>query len=242
MMSWRPVQLVFLVLCVSPRPNGLALLQVPFENARTLKVEAASGQPSYTLHISAKGREGLVEVRDRSRALIQTLTCPLLQGVPNPSELEIKGAAEQFVTHFETEDLNLDGHLDLKGPREFGASWSRYCVWLFDPRSHTFQKDFLAEQPELLYNLIADPKRGRLAAYSIGPVNPLWDEYRIENTSKDRPHWPRLVPVRSCFIETGPMGENPTAVITRYERDRSVVMRRPLASNIGMEEACSNPN
>ena len=233
-MSWRPVRLVFLVLCISPGSNALAFFQSSGENARTLKVETSPGQPSFTLHISAKGREGLVEVRDGSRAIIQTLRCPLLQGVPNPTDLEIKGVAEQFVTHFKTEDLNLDGYMDLKGPREFGASWARYCVWLFDPRSRTFQKDILAEQLELLYNLIADPKRGRVAAYSIGPVNPLRDEYRIENTGKDRPYWPRLVPVRSCSIETGPAGENPTAVLTRYERGRSVVTRHPLPSNAGI--------
>jgi hypothetical protein len=241
MMSWRTAQIALLVLCTSLRPNGFSFPQISGENAsRTLQVGAASGQPSYTLRISAKGREGLVEVRGGSKALVQTLTCPLLQGISNPSDLEIKGAAEQFVTHFETEDLNLDGYPDLKGPREFGASWSRYCVWLFDPATRSFQKGFLTEQLELLYHLRADSKRGRIISYSIGPVNPLWDEYRIESESKDRPYWPRLIPVESCFIKTGPTGENSTAVITRYERDRSVIVRRPLPSNIGMPEACDS--
>ncbi len=238
-MPWRTAQLVLLVFCTSLRPDGLSFRQASGEDGgRTLQIEAASGRPSYTLRISAKGREGLVEVRDVSKGLLQTLTCPLIQGVPNPSDLEIKGAAEQFVTHFEIEDLNLDGYPDLKGPREFGASWSRYCVWLFDPATRSFQKGHLTEQLELLYHLRADSKRGRIISYSIGPVNPLWDEYRIENQSKDRPYWPRLIPVKSCYIETGSIGEKPIAVLTRYERDRSVIVRRLLSSNIGMPEAC----
>jgi len=99
----------------------------------------------------------------------------------------------------------------------------------------------LAEQMELLYNLTVDPKRHRIISYSIGSTNPSWDEYRIEYTGKDRPYWPRLIPVQSCFIETGPVGpemppldKNSTIVVTRFEKDRSVVERHLL----GSEEMC----
>lgn len=200
---------------------------------RTLRVS------NFTLHISAKGTEGLVEVRDQpTGALVQTLSCPLLRGIPNPSKPEIEGVNEEFVTHFQAEDLNFDGMPDLKGPREFGAKWGRYCVWLFDPKTHRFENGFLAEQMELLYNLTADSKSRRIVAYSIGPVDPMQDEYRIEDVSRERPYWPRLVPVRTCSVETGPLGKTPKATITRY--DRGQIVRRKLPSNFNMTEACKD--
>lgn len=149
------------------------------------------------------------------------------------------GAAKgkEFVPRFTAEDIDMDGYLDLRSSRAFGGKWGRDCVWLFDPQNHIFEKSLLAEQMELLYNLTVDPKRRRIISYSIGPTNPSWDEYRIEHTGKDRPYWPRLIPVQSCFIETGPVGaemppldKNSTIVVTRFEKDRSVVERHLLGS------------
>ncbi len=202
-------------------------------SARTLQVG------SYDLRISAQGRSGLIEVRDKSTAaLVQTLSCPLLRGISNPSKPEIEGVGEEFVGHFQAEDLNFDGMPDLKGPRELGAKWARYCVWLFNAKTHRFENDFLAEQMELLYNLTADPKHRLIVSNSIGPVDPMQDEYRIEGLSKERPYWPRLVAVLSCSIETGPLGKTPKAAITRYDRRRPIAVSNNLPSNYNMREAC----
>jgi hypothetical protein len=232
-MSLRSVHLLVFLLCAAIHASYSRDSREA--SARTLQVG------SYDLRISAQGRSGLIEVRDKSTAaLVQTLSCPLLRGIPNPSKPEIEGVGEQFVGHFQAEDLNFDGMPDLKGPREFGAKWARYCVWLFDPKTHRFENDFLAEQMELLYNLTADSKRRLIVSYSVGPVDPMQDEYRIEGLSKERPYWPRLVAVRSCSIETGPLGKTPKAAITRYDRGRSVVVRHNVPSNYNMTEACKD--
>lgn len=228
-MFLRSIHLVVFLLCVAARSTDS-------HEASARLLQAGN----YALHISAKGREGLVEVRDKSTGvLVQTLSCPLLRGISNPSKPEMDGIDEEFVAHFQAEDLNFDGMPDLKGPREFGAKWGRYCVWLFDAKTQRFENNFLAEQMEPLYNLTADAKHKLILSYSIGPVDPMQDEYRIENVSKGRPYWPRLVPVRTCSVETGPMGKTPKATITRYGRD-PVVVRYDLPSNYQMTEACKD--
>jgi hypothetical protein len=236
MISAHRTRLAVSLLCACLWLSSSLISQVAAnpEPVRTMSISAHDGQPGYTLGISAQGRHGLVEVHSDSGSLVQTLRCPLLGDSADADDVAIKSVAEEFVSDFQLEDLNFDGYLDLKGDREFGAKWGRYCVWLFDPKNHRFEEDELAEQMELLYNLQADPKRRLIIAYSIGPVNPMWDEYRIENVSKDRPYWPRLIPVQSCLIETGPQGlenepANATAVLTRYEQGL-VVVRRPLHS------------
>ncbi len=202
-----------------------------------MNIPAVSDQPSFTLRISVSGRQGIVEIR--GGPVPQTLTCPLLRDAANPSDDEIKAVAEQFVRHFAAEDLDLDGYVDLKGVREFGAKWARYCVWLFDPETHTFQRSRpLAEQMELLYSLAVDAKRGLIISHNIGPVNPLVDEYRIERVSRDRPYWPRLVPVQSCFLENNSPGvEGDWMVVrVRYDHDHAVVVRRPYRSGLCSED------
>ena len=175
-----------------PQPHG---------KVRTIAVK--NQQDSFTLRISAGGRTGLVDIRNDSGMMVETLACPLLRDAINPSQGEITGAAETFVTGFQTEDLDFDGLADLRGPREFGASWRRDCVWLYDPHSHMYTRNPLAEQMEILYNLRADSQRHRIISYSISTVDPMWDEYEIEGVSNDRPYWPRLMPVKSCFIQSG---------------------------------------
>ena len=78
---------------------------------------------------------------------------------------------------------------------------------------------------ELLYNLEANPKRRLIVAYSIGPTDPLTDEYRIENPADSRPYWPRLVPADSCFVANN-SPEAPTAFLTQYDEGRPVIKRR----------------
>ena len=226
MMPWLKILFIFPLLCVSlfSKPAG-APQGTNINAGRILIVRAARGQPGYTLHITANGRQGIVEVRDNAKPLIQTLTCPLLQEVPNPSGPELQAVREQFITRFAAEDLDLDGYTDLRGPREFGAKWQRYCVWLFEPKRHVFEKNLLAQQMELLYSFSIDAKHGRIISSSIGPVDPLWDEYRIERSGKDRPYWPRLIPVRSCFVANDPVGKLPVAVLIRYDQGQPVVTR-----------------
>jgi hypothetical protein len=127
-----PVLLVLLHIQSSPGANRPA--------DRTLTVPGGPGRPSFTLHIQEGRGEGIVDVSSSTGKRVQTLTC------------EAKMPAI-FVDAFEVQDLDMDGHPDLRGPREFGAKWYRYCVWLFDPSSQWFVRDFLAEQMELLYNL-----------------------------------------------------------------------------------------
>jgi len=227
----------FLLLQVPSAPGGPAV--APSRNpdsSRTVTIGGVNGQPRYTLRISANGRLGRIEVRDASGSQIQTLSCPLLRDESSPTAPELAAIDQQFVVNFAAEDLNFDGYLDLKAPREFGAKWGRYCVWLFDSTIRQFVNDGLAEQMELLYNLEADAEHERVAAYSIGPVNPMRDEYRIEGVSKDRPYWPRLIPVRSCFIESA----SPpfVQVLTDYDQGRPVIKRQPYDLRAVCSSAC----
>jgi hypothetical protein len=235
------VRLTFVLFYVCVWSNCFVAAQTSSnsEAIRTLNIPSVAGHPAFTLRIWVREREGLVEVRNDSRSLIQNLTCPLLRDNPNPSDVEVKAVAEQFVRYFKAEDLDLDGYLDLKGVREFGSSWARYCVWLFDPKTQTFGRDdTLAEQMELLYGLAADPKRGLILSYVGSNANTLFDEYRIERISKYRPDWPRLIPVQSCLLENnGPHAAETDpgdwmVVRVRYDHGRPVVVRRPQRSGL----------
>jgi len=244
-MNGRSTLIALSLFCILLLTGGSAFCQAASqpEAARTLHITGKGEQPNYNLRIWASGREGRVEVRNDSGSLVETLTCPLLQGYLRVTDPAIQAVAEQFVKNFKTQDLDFDGYLDLKGPREFGASWARYCVWLFDPESHMFRSskaDSLAEQLELLYNLEANQKHRRIISYSIGPTYPIWDEYRVEGVGKDRPYWSRLIPVQSCLIETPPDGKPATAVVTRYEQGDPVVGRHLLRADDkrGLPEVC----
>jgi hypothetical protein len=246
-MSWNIPNLVFVSALLCGLPSTAAKPNVSQsetrENVRKLTFKAAPAQPEYTLHIAASGAQGIVKVIDAAGTLQQTLTCPL-----DPSQVE--AASRQFIERFTAEDLDLDRYLDLRGTRSFGAKWNRDCVWLYDPQNHTFYQDLLSQHMEALSNLTVDTKRQRIVSYSIGPVNPLWDEYRIERTGKNRPYWARLIPVKSCFIDTDGAGTESgspnkfTLVITRYENGRSVVERHAMTSGdkTGMDTFCGALN
>jgi len=229
-MIWFRAFVFSLLITLLPIHPALLALPQPISqgrNARTLTIAANDKQPGFILRISTRGRTGLVEVRKKSGSLLETLSCPLSRDEPKATELE--AVAQEFVAGFAAEDLDFDGYMDLKGPWEFGAKWVRYCVWLYDPESHTFsgayKKRPLAEQMELLYNLQADPKRRRISSHSIGPVNPMWDEYQIQGLDKDRPYWPRLIPVQSCLIQSYPGGKT-ISVATHYEGGKPTVTRQ----------------
>src|SRR5271166_6395243 len=126
--------------------------ELPASKEKQMKITGAHGEPSFVLQISAKGRHGAVSVRNEKGVEIQSLACPLLRANSAPTEPELAAVREQFVLRFEAQDLDFDGHKDLMGIRDFGAKWTRYCVWFYDPQQHIFVKDFLAEQMELLAN------------------------------------------------------------------------------------------
>jgi len=203
---------------------------------RTMTVGGAHGQPAYSLRISASGAQGRVEVQDASGSPVQSLTCSLLRDEAQPTGPELEAVRQQFVLNFKSEDLNFDGYADLKGPCEFGAKWGRYCVWLFDPKRHMFVTDYLAQQMELLYNLEADPKRRLIIAYSIGPTDPLMDEYRIENAGDNRPYWPRLIPVDSCFVANSSLPQ--AAFLTQYDQGRPVIKHRTFEAQTDCLGGC----
>jgi len=212
-------------------------------NVRTLTFRAAPAKPEYTLQIHTSAAQGIIKVIDGAGNLLQTLTCPM-----DPRQVE--AVSQEFIARLAAEDLDLDGYLDLRGTRSFGAKWRRNCIWLYDPQSNNFYQDMLSQQMETLSNLIVDPKRQRIVSYSIGPANPLWDEYRIERTGKNRPYWARLIPMKSCFLDYGWSGHGErdpskfTMVITRYENGRSIVERRALASGarVGLDTQCGALN
>ena len=195
---------------------------------RELKVSGADGQPSFSVRIRAQGRNGLITVREENGREVQRLACPLLRDSGEATLDELAAVREQFIAHFMIADLDSDGHADLAGIREFGAKWSRYCVWLYDPRQRLFVKDFLAEQMELLTNLQV-LRGGHVSSSQIGPAHGWTVVYRV--TAADE-GWParQLVAVRSCRIESTPDGEKPAAVvITRLEDGKTVVHRQNLA-------------
>jgi len=196
---------------------SVLLLQVqgvpgtPARPERTLTIPAGPGRPPFELRVHANESKGLVEVTSAG-VQPQRLTCDL-------------APYTMFVEGFAIEDLDMDGHPDLRGVREFGAKWERYCIWLFDPSSRRFEKDHLAEQMELVSNLQVDAAHRRLVSSYIGPSRPSWDVYRI--VSGPEPEERLLLPEQSCTIETGPTG-NVAAVVTRYSGGRAQTARHPL--------------
>ena len=170
------------------------------------------GRPAFTLHVLQKERQGVVEVSTPTGRPLQTLTCAL-------------EPFTGFVSGFAAEDLDLDGRPDLRGPREFGAKWERYCVWLYDPSSRRFNRDPLAEQMELLDNLTADAAHHRLISFTIGPSRPSWDVYRI--ATGPFPERRLLLPEQSCVIETDSTG-NVAAIVTRFGDGRARTQRHVL--------------
>jgi hypothetical protein len=204
----------------------LQVQEVPGRSARserTLTIPAGPRRPPFELRVHANGSKGLVEVTSAGVQL-QRLTCDL-------------APYTGFVEGFAIEDLDMDGNPDLRGVREFGAKWERYCVWLFDPSIRQFGKDLLAQQMELVSNLQVDAAHRRLLSSYIGPSRPSWDVYRI--VSGPEPEDRLLLPEQSCTIETGPTG-NVAAVVTRYGGGRAQTERHllPPGDKRSAQEIC----
>src|ERR1700675_2536270 len=98
-----------LLLCVSLALQGQTrAAPSPAAKTRTVRIGGTRGKPAYTLRILARGPQGVIEVRDASAVQIQTLTCPLLRDVTNPTKDELDGVGESFLHFFQTADLNFD--------------------------------------------------------------------------------------------------------------------------------------
>jgi hypothetical protein len=153
---------------------------------------------------------------------------------------ELTAVREQFLTQFVVRDFDSDGYPDLAGIREFGANWARYCVWLYDPKQHSFTRDFLAEQMELLTNL--EPLAGgQISTSHMGPENIWRAVYRIAGTEGSRPVR-QLIPAYSCLVETTPGGEKPTVVVTALYQSGQTIVQRHQAGKMDIRVALSRCN
>jgi hypothetical protein len=192
---------------------------------KQIKITSAEGERSFVLQVSAKGREGVVSVRNEKGIEIQSLLCPLLRDNSAPTEPELAAVREQFVLRFDAKDLDSDGHKDLMGIRDFGAKWARYCMWFYDPQQHIFVKDFLAEQMELLENLAVFGNRQFVTSY-LGPADPWQAVYGIAGAQGSRPER-QLIPAFSCLVETKSDGITPKAIVTtQYKGGQTIVERQ----------------
>ena len=197
--------------------------------SRELRIAGSNGQRSFSVRVWAEGRRGVAMVADEKGRRVQELMCPLLQDVTEPTPEELAAVREQFVAHFAVADLDFDGHPDLAGIREFGASWARYCVWLYDPKQHIYVKDFLAKQMELLTNLKSFGGN-RISSSHIEPANSWIIIYRVIGSDGS---WPvrQLFPVRACSVELAPQGEKPIAIaITQFDGGQTIVDRQELGA------------
>ena len=207
---------------------------------RELKIPNTGGEPSFLLHIWAEGRKGVVTVRDESGKEVQSLTCPLLRDNTEATQEELAAVREQFVMQFLVADFDFDRHLDLAGIREFGATWARYCIWLYDAKQRAFIKDFLAEEMELLENLkpLVD---GQISSSHMALADSWQAIYRVAGAEGSRPQR-QLIPMHSCLVESTPGSEKPIAIVTtRYESGQAVV-RRQKAEGMELRAALDKCN
>lgn len=196
-------------------------------------------EPKFTLDISAAGRMGTVVVKNLAGAKVQTLTCDLFRdwgdeiGVDQTTtERVLDYHAERFVSDLQPTDLDIDGLPDILAIRDGGAKWVTYCVWLFDPSQGKFVQDALSRQMEEFANLTVDVGRRQISTFTIGPTDPVRDEYRIDTRPVIRPAWRRLLPVRSCLLDTGRTeGADRIASVATYANGREVVRRRKVSAS-----------
>jgi hypothetical protein len=196
-------------------------------------------QAKFTLDISAAGRIGTVVVNTDAGAKVQTLTCDLFRDWGAPigvdqatTESVFNYHDKSFVSGLKTTDLDFDGMPDILAPRDFGAKWVTYCVWHFDPNQGRFIQDALSRQMEDLVNLTVDAERRQIVTFTIGPIDPMRDEYRIDSRSVNQYAQRRLLAVRSCVLDTGrAAGAARTASVVTYLNGQEVVQRRTVSAD-----------
>ncbi len=230
--------------CLLPFLVGIALLAPPCAaqsnqkaHSRTLSIGGIGREPSFRLNVSAEGRNGTVEVKDAAGAQVQTLTCDLFRDWDGPIAVDPETTArvldvhaEMFVSGLKSTDMDFDGMPDIVAIRDFGAKWGTACVWLFDPTLGRFSQESPGRQMEDLGNLTVDTARHQIVSFTIGPINPTRDEYRIDDGSLMRGTPRRLLPVRSCELDTPPGPTRIVSVVT-YARGQDVVERRTVSAD-----------
>lgn len=89
-----------------------------------------------------------------------------------------------------------------------------------------------SRQMEDLENLTVDTERRRIISFTIGPANPTRDEYRIDTHAVIRDGPRRLLPVRSCELNTGRTEEavSVPSVVT-YADGRDFVKGRTVGAD-----------
>jgi hypothetical protein len=237
--SGRRVLPFFVLIAAFAAPAAVAAPPDTKRHSSTLSIGGAGREPKFNLDISAAGRIGTIVVKNEAGANVQTLTCDLFRdwgpeiGVDSATtEGVMDYHAESFVTDLKATDLDFDGLPDILARRDGGAKWVTYCVWLFDPTQGRFIQDALSHQMEELANLTVDPGRRQIVSFTIGPADPMRDEYRIDSRSVVRGAQRRLLPVRSCILDTGTTaGAVMIASVITYANGRDVVQRRTVSSD-----------
>jgi hypothetical protein len=215
-------------------------------HSRTLSVGGVGQEPKFTLDISAADRIGEIVVKNDAGAEVQTLTCDLFRDwgpqiavTPDMTAGIIDYHGEQFVSSVKAADLDFDGLPDIQAVRDFTAKSYNYCVWLFDSNRHMFMEDALSRQMEDLVNLGVDTEHGQILSYTIGPTFPSRDEHRIDSRTGSWNRERRLLPVRSCVLDTGAAAEaDRVATVTRYVDGQSVVQRLTVSHDC--EDVCAD--
>jgi hypothetical protein len=215
-------------------------------HSRTLTIGGTGRQPKFTLDVSAEGRTGIVVVKNSVGVQVQRLSCDLFREWGSDIGVDAATTArvidyhdESFVSGLKTTDLDFDGLPDILAVRDFGAKWAKYCVWLYDPGSGTFVEDALSRQMEDLVNLTVDTEHRSIVSFTIGPTSPMRDEYRIDARSAIQHAERRLLPVRSCVLDTGATaGADRTATVVKYVDGREVVQRRTVLE--GCNDVCGD--
>jgi hypothetical protein len=215
-------------------------------HSRTLSIGGIGRQPRFTLDISATGRKGTVVVRNAAGAEAQALSCDLFRDWgteiavdPAMAARILDAHAASFISGLKTADLDFDGLPDILAVRDSGAKWVEYCVWLFDPKEGEFVQNALSRQMEDLQNLTVDAERRQIVAFTIGPMFPSRDEYRIDGRSGFRYPERRLLPVRSCELDTGQTeGSLRISSVVTYLEGQDVVRRRTVPGSCN--DACGD--
>jgi hypothetical protein len=88
---WIPSQILLLWVPLALQGQTPAA-PAPAAKTRTVRIGGTRGQPAYSLRVLTRGSEGVIEVLDASAVNVQTLTCPLLRDVPNPTKDELDGS------------------------------------------------------------------------------------------------------------------------------------------------------
>ena len=207
------------------------------KHLRTLSL-GGGRQPKFSLDVSAAGRTGMVSVRTEGGARVQTLTCDLFRDWGSTIAVNddltarvLDYHAEVFVSELKITDVDFDGLSDILAPRDFGAKWRKYCVWLFSPAQGKFIRDPLSQQMEDLVNLTVDGKQHQIVSFTIGPVNPTRSEYRIETRSEINGSR-ALSRVRWCELDTGATeGAVRIATTVRYLNGRETTQHRIVSAD-----------